>query len=122
MFSIKEKNYYASLLQSRFDYACNVWYRGLEKRLKTKLQTAQNKIIRYILGYSTRHHLVKEDFSKLKYLDVSSRVDYLTLNMMYNIFNRSAPIYMCNFQMVQNVHSHNTRYSDMAFDHLLSLM
>ena len=49
-FNTKERKMLSSaLIQSNFDYACNSWFRGLTKYLKHRLQTAQNKIMRYIL-------------------------------------------------------------------------
>jgi hypothetical protein len=113
---LKERKLLCSaLLQSRFDYGFNVYYRGLEKQLKNKLQTAQNKIVRYILGYECRHHLVCSDFKKVKYLDVDTRFQYLTLNMMFKIYYNMAPSYLCNFKKVSDVHSHNTRGSNMSY-------
>ena len=47
----------STLLQSFFDYGNNVWYHGLCKQLKTKLQTCQNKMIRYVLNLQPRAHL-----------------------------------------------------------------
>ena len=105
----------SALLQSRFDYGYNVYYRGLAKCFKIKLQTAQNKIVRYILGYDSRHHLLCADFKKVKYLDINNRFDYLSLNMMYNIHNGLAPSYLCNFKKVTDVHSYFTRRSDMSY-------
>ena len=102
-----------ALLQSPFDYACNVWYRSLEKRLKIRLQCAQNKVIRYVLGYDSRYHLSCVDFRKIKYLNVANRVDYLTMNTMYNIFHKTAPSYMCNVEII--CHGHNTRGSNLSF-------
>ena len=105
----------SAILQSRFDYGYNVYFRGLEKKLRIKLQTAQNKIVRFMLGYDSRHHLVHSDFKKVKYLDVNSRMEYLTLNSMYNIFNNVAPSYLCTFKKVTEVHSHNTRNSNNSY-------
>ena len=51
-----------AMLQSRFDYGYNVYYRGLREEVKTKLQTAQNKIIRFILSYDSQRHLYVKDF------------------------------------------------------------
>ena len=102
-----------SLLQSHFDYACNVWFRSMDKCFKMKLQCAQNKMIRYVLSYGPRHHLVHSDFIRLKCLNVPSRVDYLTLNLMYKIFHKSAPKYMYNVEITS--HRHNTRNSSMSF-------
>jgi len=113
-FGVKERKMLCSaLLQSNFDYACNSWYRGLQKKLRDRLQTAQNKIIRYILNYHCRQHLGFADFNKLGWLNVSGRVDYLSLNLMYSIFNNSAPSYMCNVDLV--CHSHHTRRSNLCF-------
>ena len=82
-FTMKERKMLCqSLCQPHFDYACNVWYRSMSKCLKLKLQTAQNKLIRYILDYDNRHHLVHDDFVKVNYLSVEKRVEYLTSCMM----------------------------------------
>jgi len=102
-----------SMVQSHFDYSCNMWYRGLEKKLKVKLQCAQNKMIRYIKCYDSRTHLTYDDFKELRMLDVNRRVDYLTLSLMYNIFHGSAPTYLCNINTVS--HEYNTRNTCMTF-------
>ena len=92
-----------ALLQSHFDYSCNVWFRSFDKRLQNRLQCAQNKIIRYILKYDSRHHLECSDFAKLNFLNVSSRVDYLSCSMIFNIFHNTAPEYLCNVHLVDHV-------------------
>ena len=51
----------------------------------------------------------------LKYLDVDSRIDYLTLNAMYKIYNDTAPDYLCNFDKVIDIHSHVTRNSVRSY-------
>ena len=105
-----------SLLQSRFDYGCNVYYRGLEKSIKTKLQTSQNKIVRFILGYDNRHRLCVNDFKKVKYLKIDTRIDFMSLNVMFKIYNGIAPSYLCTLKKSSDVHSHNTRNSSMSFE------
>lgn len=37
-----------ALVQTHFDYAAIFWYSGISKKLKNKLQTAQNKLCRVI--------------------------------------------------------------------------
>ena len=37
------------MIQPFFDYTCNAWYPNLKKSLKTRLQAAQNKCIRFCL-------------------------------------------------------------------------
>ena len=113
-FGIKERKMVCSaFLQSNFDYACNAWYRGLNCAIKKRLQTAQNKIIRYVLNYSARTHIGFREFQKLGWLNVASRVDYLTLNLMYNIFKGEAPTYFSDFY--HSNHGHQTRYNQSAF-------
>ena len=36
-------------MQPHFDYACSVWYRNLYKKVKTKLQSLQNKCVYFCL-------------------------------------------------------------------------
>ena len=38
-----------ALIQPHFDYACSAWYPNLNKKLLIKLQTSQNKCIRFCL-------------------------------------------------------------------------
>ena len=45
-----------SLIQPHFDYACSVWYPNLNKKIKTKLQTLQNKCVRFCLQLDNKAH------------------------------------------------------------------
>ena len=38
-----------ALIQPHFDYACSVWYPNFNKKVKTKLQTLENKCVRFCL-------------------------------------------------------------------------
>ena len=98
-----------ALLQSHFDYGCHVWYRGLTKALKSKIQCAQNKMMRYILAKDNRFHLSHEHFEQLKLLSVERRIEYLTLSSTFNIYNKTAPSYMIA-HFSGSEHSHNTRH------------
>ena len=102
----------SALVNPHFEYACNAWYRSVNAKVKNKLQTAQNKMIRYLLNYGCRRHIGFNDFKKSNFLDINARVDYMSLNMMFNIFNNVAPSYMCDIDRI--THSHNTRHSDSA--------
>jgi len=104
-----------ALLQSKFDYGCNMWFRCVGKSIRDKLQTAQNKIIRYILDYEYRQHLDCRDFKKVNFLNVQNRIDYLSLNMMYKIFNNTAPSYMSDY-IPRFAQSHCTRNSVNSFE------
>jgi len=54
-----------SLIQCHFDYASPVWFYGLTKDLKSKLQVTQNKLIRFVLNLEPRSNIGNEDFIKL---------------------------------------------------------
>ena len=49
------------LIQAHFDYACSAWYPNLNKKFKSKLQTVQNRCIRYCLQLHNRSHSGMED-------------------------------------------------------------
>ena len=103
-----------ALIQPHFDYACNTWFRTLEKKIRNKLQCAQNKIIRYMLDYNSRKSLCFADFKKVRYLNVSKRIDYLCINSVFNVYHKRAPEYLCrSFQLVN--HGHSTRHSHKCF-------
>ena len=105
----------SALLQASFDYGCNIWYRGLKSILKKKLQTAQNKMMRFILGFGSRHHISAKDFTDLDILNLAGRMDYLTVAHFYDIYHGTAPSYLRNAIRVADVHSHNTRNSSLNF-------
>ena len=86
----------SALIQCHFDYACSAWYSGLTKRSKSRLQVAQNKVIRFMLNVPPRAHIGPDEFRKIGMLPVEQRVNQLKLNHMYNIFNGHAPEYMRN--------------------------
>ena len=70
-----------TLIQRHFDYACSAWYPNLNKKLKSKLQTVQNRYIRYCLQLHNRSHLRVKHFEKTNRLPVSERFNqYLRSN------------------------------------------
>ena len=79
--------------------------------MKRNLQTAQNKMIIYLLNYGCMRHIGLDDFKKSNCLDINARVDYMTL--MFNIYNNVAPSYMFDINLIW--HRHNTRQSDSAY-------
>ena len=62
---------------------------------RDKLQTAQKKMIRYILGVYNRYHLTSMDFASINMPNVDCRFQYITLLcLMYDVFNGLAPDYL----------------------------
>ena len=105
-----------SLAQPHFDYACLSWYRSSSVKLQVKLQCAQNKLIRFINSYNSRKHLSFDDFKNLKWLNVSFRVEFVSLCNMFKINQNCAPMYLCDLKLINpDVHTHKTRYSFKSY-------
>ena len=64
-----------ALIQPQFDYGWTSWYPVLNKALKTKLQIAQNKCIRFSLELPPRGHINPSHFRKINWLPVEHRVE-----------------------------------------------
>ena len=104
----------STLIQCHFDYGCSSWYNGLSKRAKSRLQVAQNKAIRFILGIPARAHMGEEEFKSVWILHVHMRTEQLKLNNMYKISNGTAPNYMTSMFEKSN-NTHDTRNSMSVF-------
>ena len=57
-----------ALIQPHFDYACSAWYPNLNKKLKSKLQTVQNRCIRYCLQLDNRSEIGVKHLEKINWL------------------------------------------------------
>jgi len=99
-----------SLIQCHYNYAFCIWYKGLNKVLKIKLQNTQNKLICFVLDLESRAHISKEHVELLNWLPVNSRVDHLTLCHVLKMKNGLSPQYMREHFILQDgVHIYNTR-------------
>ena len=56
---------YNVLMQPYFDYACSAWYCNLCKKLKNKIQTSQNKCIRFYLQFHKIAHAFPKEFETI---------------------------------------------------------
>ena len=70
----------SALVQCHFDYACSMWFSCVSSTSRKRLQIIQNKLIRFILGISTRSHIGYREFSSGNMLPVEYRVTQLKLN------------------------------------------
>ena len=48
-----------ALMQPHFDYACSAWCPNLTQKLKYRIQTTQNKCMRFCLQLDKLKHLMK---------------------------------------------------------------
>ena len=109
-FDLQTKGKLASaLVQCHFDYACSMWFSCVSSTSRKRLQIIQNKLIKFILGISTRSHIGYSEFSSSNMLPVEYRVTQLKLNPMFNIVHGSAPEYLKNSVNITREPAHNTR-------------
>ena len=62
-----------ALIQPHFNYACSAWYPNLTKKLKNRIQTSQNKCIRFCLQLDKMTHISHKEFEILNWLPVTER-------------------------------------------------
>ena len=105
---------YNALIQPHFDYGCTSWYTLLSKALKTKLQIAQNKCIRFCLELPPRGHINPSHFRKINWLPVEHRVELCTSTTVFKYWKGIAPSYL-NDMFMPSLNNYNTR-SQMALD------
>ena len=103
-----------ALIFSHFDYAMGAWYPALTKKLKSRLQITQNKVVRFILGLGPRSHIGQTELDRVGLLCVEDRSEQLILNTMFDVFYNVAPPYLsANFSRNENRYS--TRSSLNSF-------
>ena len=64
-----------ALIQPHFDFACLAWYPNLNKKLKGKLQCAQNKCIRFCPKLGNRAHIGVNEFKRINWLPTRERFE-----------------------------------------------
>ena len=96
----------SAMIQPFFDYACNAWYPNLNKKLKTRLQAAQNKCIRFCLKLGDRSSLKSKEFEKINWLPIHEKVC-----SVYKFFAKSCPDYFDELYIPVENNGINTRFS-----------
>ena len=83
-----------ALIQSHFDYACSAWYPNLSKKLKHRIQTTQNKCMRFCLRLDKLKHICHEEFERLNWLPVTYRFKQCVISIAFKYFNGLCPNYL----------------------------
>ena len=81
-----------ALIKPHFDYG---WYPNLCKKLKKKIQTSQNKCVRFILNLNKMAHISQNEFEKLNWLPTSNRINQCILSTTVKFVNDMGPNYLC---------------------------
>ena len=83
-----------ALIQAHIDYACSAWYPILTKKLKHRIQTTQNKCIRFCLQLDKLKHIPHEEFERLNWLPVTYRFKQCVNTIAFKYFNEQSPNYL----------------------------
>ena len=83
-----------ALIQPHFDYASSAWFPMLDKRLTKKIQTAQNKCIRFCLNLKNKAHIGIKELKDINWLPTKERFEQCTATNVFKFFDDSAPPYM----------------------------
>ena len=81
-------------MQPHFDYACSVWYLNLNKKFKAKLQTFQNKCVRFCLQLDNKAHVGITEFKHINWLPVNYRFRRCLAANVFKFFDDKCPVYM----------------------------
>ena len=83
-----------AIIQLHFDYACLAWCPNLNKSLKKKLQTLQNKCIRFCLNLNNRDYIGLTKFEKIYWLPINDRFEQCISSITFKFCNNKSPAYM----------------------------
>ena len=86
-----------AMIQPFFDYACNAWYPNINKKLKTRLQAAQNKCIGFCLKLDDRFRLKSKEFERTNRLPVQERISQCAVCNVYKFLSKHSPDYFEEF-------------------------
>ena len=100
-----------AIIQPHFDYSCSAWYPNLNKSLKKKLQTLQNKCICFCLNLNNRDHIGLTEFEKINWLPINDCLEECISSTTFKIFNKKSPAHMNNIFKPAGHPNTNTRAS-----------
>ncbi len=107
-----KKTLFQLWVQSHLDYAISSWYAAMMKIAKNKLQSLQNKMIRFTLDLGPRTHITEEHMTELGILRIPGRLKQLRLNTAHKIYYNQAPTYLnANFKRARD-RAQSTRHSE----------
>ena len=82
------------LIPPHFDYACSAWYPNLTTKLKNRIQTSQNKCIRFWLQLDKMTHISHKEFKILNWLRVTERFNQCINSIVFKYVNNQCPNYL----------------------------
>ena len=98
-------------IQPFFEYACNAWYPNINKKMKMRVEVAQNKCIRFCLKLNDRSSIKSEDFEKINWLLIHERISQCSLCSIYKFFAKNCPNYFDEIYVPLETNGVHTRSS-----------
>ena len=86
-----------------FDYVCSAWYPNLSKKTKNRIQTLQNKCIRFCLQLDKMSHISEKAFETINWLPIKERYNQCVNSTAFKYFDNQCPHY---YQKHQNLVHH----------------
>ena len=83
-----------AIIQPYFDYACSAWYPNPNKKFKSKLQTIQNKCIRFCLQLNIRSHIGIKESEQINWLPFYERFNQCICSNAFKFFNDNCHLYV----------------------------
>ena len=83
-----------AMIQPFFDYACSAWYPHLNKSMQDRLQSAQNKCIKFCLKIGCRTSVKTKDFEAINWLNVHDRFFKIMASTVFRFFKSCGPEYL----------------------------
>ena len=84
-FCIGNIDFYA-MIQPHVDYGCSAWYPYLNKILKRKLQTLQNKCICFCLNLNNMDHIDLTEFEKINWFPINDHFEQCISSTTFKFF------------------------------------
>ena len=83
-----------ALIRPHFDYACSAWYPNLTKKIKHRIQTTQNKCIRFCFQLGNLKHISHEEFERLNWWPMTYRFKQFVNSIVFKYFNEQCLNYL----------------------------
>ena len=83
-----------ALMQPHFDYDCSAWYPNLSKKLKYRIQTSQNKCIRFCLQLDKMSHISQKESEAINWLPIKERYNQCVNSIVFKYFDNQCPHYL----------------------------
>ena len=90
-----------------------------EQKIYSKLQTIQNKCIRFCLQLDSRSYIGINEFEQINCLPVSERFNQCICSNAFKFFNENCPLYLHDLYKPSGQDQINTRSSILKLKYLL---